>query len=241
MQIIFLGTRGYIDSRTIRHYRHASTMIIYNGKRIMIDCGLDWAKKVWKINPDAIVITHAHPDHADGLKEGSPCPVYATNESWEVMHKFKIKEEQRVVMKPRVKKDIFGIIFETFPVVHSIRAPGVGYRIKAGKNIIFCVHDLVYIEDRKDALHNVQLYIGDGATIVRPMVRKKDNQLFGHIPIRTQITWCKKEGIPWAIFTHCGSQIVDADGRKINARIRQFAKKAGIKAQIAYDGLKINL
>lgn len=44
MQITFLGTRGYIDSRTRKHYRHTSTLIEYRGKRVMIDCGLDWTK-----------------------------------------------------------------------------------------------------------------------------------------------------------------------------------------------------
>ena len=72
MKITFLGTRGYIDASTRRHKRHASTMITYRGKRIMIDCGIDWTKKVWQLHPDAIVITHAHPDHAWGLKNGSP-------------------------------------------------------------------------------------------------------------------------------------------------------------------------
>ena len=34
----------------------------------MIDCGLDWLGKFEKLQPDAIVLTHAHPDHAWGLK-----------------------------------------------------------------------------------------------------------------------------------------------------------------------------
>src|SRR5882724_7632161 len=98
MKITFLGTRGYIDARTRRHYRHTSTMIAYKGKRVMIDCGLDWAKKVFMVKPDAIVITHAHPDHAWGLKNGSPCPVYATQESWDVMRNFAIEKTQKHLM-----------------------------------------------------------------------------------------------------------------------------------------------
>lgn len=241
MKISFLGTRGYIDVRTRRHYRHTSTMITYRGKRVMIDCGIDWEKKVFKLKPDAIVITHAHPDHAWGLKSGSPCPVYATHESWEVMKNFSIKEEQKNLMIPRKKANICGITFETFPVAHSIRCPGVGYRITAGKHTIFCVHDLVYIEERHEALENIDLYIGDGATIVRPMIRKKDGVLFGHVPISTQLTWCKKEKVPQAIFTHCGTQIVAHDAHTINARIRKLARERGIRARIAFDGMVISL
>ena len=70
----------------------------------MIDCGLDWAKKVYKIKPDAIVITHAHPDHSWGLKEGSPCPVFATSASWEIMKKFKIKTDQNNIIQPEEPK-----------------------------------------------------------------------------------------------------------------------------------------
>lgn len=241
MKITFLGTRGYIDIRTRRHYRHTSTMIEYRGKRVMIDCGLDWEKKIFTVNPDAIVITHAHPDHAFGLKNGSPCPVYATKESWKVMHNFAIQKNQRHVMIPYKIVKIAGITFKTFPVVHSIRAPGVGYRITAGKHTIFCVHDLVYIEERKKALHGIDLYIGDGATIKRPMVRRKDDVLFGHTPISTQLTWCKKEDVANAIITHCGTQIVGADQRTVNAEVQALAHKRGVNLLIAHDGMQVVL
>jgi glyoxylase-like metal-dependent hydrolase (beta-lactamase superfamily II) len=54
----------------------------------MVGCGQDWLGRVQHLNPKAIVITHAHPDHAWGLKEGAPCPVYATPEAWEDLERF---------------------------------------------------------------------------------------------------------------------------------------------------------
>jgi glyoxylase-like metal-dependent hydrolase (beta-lactamase superfamily II) len=48
----------------------------------MIDCGADWLARLKAVAPSAIVITHAHPDHAFGLARGAPCPVYATAETW---------------------------------------------------------------------------------------------------------------------------------------------------------------
>lgn len=241
MVITFLGTRGFIKSRTKRHYRHTSTLIEHRGKRIMVDCGLDWQDLVFKLNPDAIVITHAHPDHAFGLQQGSPCNVYATQESWRIMKNFKIKPEQKHLMVARESVDIAGITFETFPVIHSIRAPGVGYRITAGKRTIFCVHDLIAIEERHEALRDVSLYIGDGASITRPLVRQKEGKLFGHTPISTQLGWCQKEGVPRMIVTHCGSQIVEHDGRTIAARVRALAKARGVEVKIAFDGMQIEL
>jgi phosphoribosyl 1,2-cyclic phosphodiesterase len=238
MKITFLGTRGYIDVRTKLHYMHTSTLFSYRNKNVMVDCGQDWLKKVWKIKPDAIVITHAHPDHCWGLKEGSPCPVYATKESWEVMKKFKIEKKFRKLIKLRKPVNICGIKFEAFEVIHSILAPAVGHRVN---NQFFIVPDVVYIQERHKAFKNIKFYIGDGATIVRSMVRKKDKNLFGHTPVRTQLTWCKKEKVPLMIVTHCGTEITAGDPKKINAKIKKLAKEKGVKVKVAHDGMKIKI
>lgn len=241
MKITFLGTRGYIDARTRRHYRHASTLITVGATRVMIDCGIDWEKKVWEINPDAILITHAHPDHAWGLKKGSPSPVYAAQESWNLIESYPIPDRFRYLITPRKLFKISTITIETFSVVHSIRAPAVGYRISAGGKTIFCVHDIVYIPEREEALRDIDLYIGDGASLIRPIIRRKDDQLFGHSSISTQLTWCQKEAVPAAYFTHCGSQIVESDGRTIRAQLNALGRKKQILAHLAYDGLTITL
>jgi len=239
MKITFIGTRGYIDNVSRRHKWHAATLIEYKGQRLMIDCGLDWSNKVFKINPDAIIITHAHPDHAWGLKNGSPCPVYTTKESWQIMAHYPILK--KIVIHNRKPIIICGMRIESFEEVHSIRAPAVGYRITAGKKVIFCSGDVVYIQERHEALKGVQLYIGDGATMTRPLIRKRDGVLIGHTPISTQLTWCQKEGIPWAIFTHCGTPLVVADGRTVAAKVRQLGNVRGVNAHVAYDGKVIVL
>ena len=41
-------------------------------------------------------MTHAHPDHAFGLKAGAPCPVYATEASWDTMERFDIAEQRTI-------------------------------------------------------------------------------------------------------------------------------------------------
>jgi phosphoribosyl 1,2-cyclic phosphodiesterase len=241
MKITFLGTRGFIDVRTKIHYRHTSTLITYKGKRVMIDCGLDWLGKINQIKPDAIILTHAHPDHAWGLKNGAPCPVYATRASWNVKEIKKFPIEEKIVVHNRQKIKICGITFEVFNVIHSLLCPGVGYRITAGKSIIFCVHDLISINARHAALKNCKLYIGDGATILRPMVRRKDSKLFGHTTIQAQLGWCKKEKVPRAIITHCGTQIVAGNTRKVESKIRQLGIERGVDVQVAHDGMSVIL
>jgi phosphoribosyl 1,2-cyclic phosphodiesterase len=239
MKLVFLGTRGYIDERTRRHFRHASLLIKWRRRAIMIDCGADWTSLVGRLRPDAIVITHAHPDHADGLKAGVDCPVYATSDSWQLMDQFPIRD--RHILAPRSPVKIFGVVFQAFPVDHALRAPAVGFRITGGGARLFYVPDLVSIQDRSEALSGVALYVGDGATLTRPLVRRRGNALFGHTTVRAQLGWCQKEGVPRAIFTHCGSEIVSADGRSISAKVRAMGRRRGVKAQVAYDGLEVAL
>ncbi|HMK32864.1 MAG TPA: MBL fold metallo-hydrolase, partial [Nitrosopumilaceae archaeon] len=206
MKISFLGTRGNIKIKSKLHRRHTVTVITYRGTRVAIDCGLNWLRHVDEIHPDAFVITHAHNDHIDGLQNGSPCPVYATQATWEYLGQFPIKNGY--VINYQEPFSIGSLIFEAFFVEHSFWAFAVGYRITAGATTIFCVHDLLSIKNRTAALKDVQLYIGDGASLNRPIIRYHDKIPFGHTTIMEQIKWCKKARIPRAIFTHCGSQIV---------------------------------
>lgn len=239
MKLTFIGTRGEIDARKRRHRMHTSLLVSYRAANVMIDAGLDWLGKFGRVNPRAIVLTHAHPDHAWGLKQGAPFPVYATEKTWRDLRQYPIKD--RHVIKERTRTKICGITFEAFPVEHSILSPTVGYRVSAGRACVFYAPDLIFIHDRSEALKDVQIYIGDGATVTRSFIRKRGKALIGHSPVRTQLTWCQKEGVPRVIITHCGSEIVTGDERKISEFIRAMGHDRGIEARLAYDGMKLTL
>ena len=64
----------------------------------MIDCGADWLNAVNSVSPTAIVLTHAHDDHAYGLAKGVSCPVYATDETWSVISSFPIAERRSLTV-----------------------------------------------------------------------------------------------------------------------------------------------
>jgi phosphoribosyl 1,2-cyclic phosphodiesterase len=239
MKLTFLGTRGEIEARTRRHRMHSSLLVSYCGAKVMIDCGLDWLGKFQRLHPAAIVLTHAHPDHAWGLKNGAPCPVHAPQKTWQTLINCAVKE--RHVIEERTPTKICGITFEAFPVEHSILAPAVGYRVRAGRARIFYAPDLVFIHERAAALDGVQIYVGDGATLTRSFIRRRGEALIGHAPVRTQLTWCAKERVPQAVITHCGSEIVKGDERKIGAQLREMAAGGSIEVSIAHDGMELVL
>jgi phosphoribosyl 1,2-cyclic phosphodiesterase len=239
MKLTFLGTRGYIEAANRRHRRHSALLVSYYDTDVMIDCGADWQGAFEEIGPDAIVLTHAHPDHAFGLKDGANCPVYATSETWSSIDDFPIDE--RPTVKPREPFEIGRLRFEAFPVMHSLRAPAVGYRIEAGGSAVFYVPDVVDVHDRDAALEGVELFIGDGASLTRSLVRRHDDKLFGHTTVRAQIGWCQQAGIPRALFTHCGSEIVEGDERTLGPKVEEMGRERGVDAAIAHDGMTVVL
>lgn len=238
MKLTFLGTRGLIEAATPRHSRHSALQVSRRGRRVMIDCGFDWTGHVFDVRPEAILLTHAHEDHAHGLRQGAPCPVWATEESWERLPAFPVEQRTMELRRPL---DLFGIIFEAFPVQHSVRAPAVGYRITAGRASVFYSPDLVYIRDRAEALAGVRLYIGDGATVTRPFVRRMEGLPCGHAPVSTQLSWCAREGVPKMIVSHCGTEIVTGEEKGILEKIEILARKRGVQVEVAYDGMEIVL
>jgi phosphoribosyl 1,2-cyclic phosphodiesterase len=237
IELTFLGTRGELKIRSRRHRRHSSLLIHCGDTRMMIDCGADWLGRLAAIAPTAILLTHAHPDHAAGLAQGAPCPVYATKKTLDLLHRYPIHD--RHTLLPRKSITIGGVKFEAFPVQHSIRAPAVGYRGSAGNRSFFYLPDVAELRDISAALGGVDIYIGDGATMRRSMVREKNGNLIGHAPITAQLGWCEKAGVRRAIFTHCGSPIVRGDSRQVERTVRQLGLERGVDARVAYDGLTL--
>ncbi len=239
VKLVFLGTRGCIAARTRRHWRHSALLVIHRRRRVLVDCGKDWLGRLEALRPHAIIITHAHSDHVGGLAEGAPVPVYATTETLAAIMRYPLPD--RRATSPREPTTIEGIRFEAFPVEHSVRAPAVGYRISAGRRSVFYAPDLVRIRNRRRALSGVHLYIGDGATLVRPILRRAGEAMVGHASIRAQLEWCAKEGVARAVITHCGSHIVAGKESEVVDRIREMGAALGVDATVAHDGMELVL
>lgn len=239
MKLTFLGTRGNIEPTTRRHRWHSSLLVSYHHRRLMIDCGSDWSGRLEEVGPHAIALTHVHPDHAGALAEGAPCPVWATAVSWESLEDAPV--ESRHTLDARVPAEVEGMTLEAFTVEHSLRAPAVGLRITAGASVLFYVPDVVFIHERGEALDGVGLYVGDGATLSGSLVRRRDDRLIGHTRVSTQLTWCGTHGVPRALITHCGAEIVTGDERSLGPEVRRLGRERGVEAAIAHDGMEVVL
>lgn len=239
MKLTFHGTRGEIDGTTRRHRRHSVLEVEYRRKGLFLDCGADWRGRLDGLAPRAIVLTHAHPDHAAGLADGAPCPVWATAETWERIDRYPV--EERRVVEPREPFEVRGIRLEAFPVEHSIRAPAVLYRAAAGRATIAYAPDLCGIGDRETALAGLDAWVGDGASIDRSIVRYRGGRPIGHASVRRQLEWCAGAGVRRMIVTHCGSRIVEGDERRLGPRLRALGEERGVAAEIAHDGMEVVL
>lgn len=183
LELTFLGTRGEIEIRSRRHRRHSALLVEHKNARIMIDCGADWLGRLHTIAPTAIVLTHAHLDHAGGLIHGAPCPVYATRETQRLLKSWPIHDRRQIALTRAVT--IGGVRLKPYRVEHSIRAPAVGYRVSANAGSFFYLPDVARLPNAATALRRVRIYIGDGATLRRSMVRTKHGILIGHASIAT--------------------------------------------------------
>lgn len=220
------------------HRMHSALLLECAGKRLLLDAGETWQGHVHEIDPDWIAITHAHPDHAFALAEGTNVPVYVSAESFELLKHYPVRRFRVFGAGELIRVGPFRV--QPYDVIHSIRAPAVGFRVHASGTTLVYNPDIISIPQEASVLHGVDVFIGDGASLTRPLVRRHGDALFGHTTVRAQLGWCRRNGITRAYFVHCGKQLVQMDPVVLARRVRELGG-SGIRAQVARDGQSIRL
>lgn len=237
MLLRFYGTKGYVEESSPEHAGHSAFVLEEEGFRLLCDFGQNRKGMLSEIAPDAIFVSHAHPDHAWGLEEGTEAPVYASAVTHQITKNLPIG--RRVVLEPGKEQRIGPLRLTAFPVVHSIRCPCVAARIRAGRRTLVYSGDIIAFDEHEKALLGAALYIGDGSTPTGSLVRRHESgALIGHTTIRAQLTWLATHGVPRAIFSHFGKGPIEMGEEKLKQKLAELAavKAPGLALEAARDG-----
>jgi phosphoribosyl 1,2-cyclic phosphodiesterase len=217
---------------------HSALLLECAGRRLLLDAGETWRGHLRRLHPDWIAITHAHPDHAFALAEGTDTPVYVSAESFELLKRYPVRTFRVFEAGDLLRPGPFRI--RPYDVVHSLRAPAVGFRVHASQTTIVYNPDLISIPEEARVLRGVDLYIGDGASLTRPIIRRHGTALFGHTTVKAQLEWCRRNGVPRAYITHCGKGLVQMKPLELRRRVTALAGPM-VRATIAHDGLAVQV
>lgn len=242
MKLHFYGTKGYVDESSPSHSGHSAFTIEADGFRLLCDFGENRLGLLEEIRPDAIFVSHAHPDHSWGLEEGSSAPVFASAITHELTAKFPLGD--RIVLEPGKRVRVGPFRLTAFPVVHSIRCPGVAARLEVSGHVVVYSGDIVAFEAPAEALADARLYVGDGSTLTASLVRRQPGgALVGHTTVRAQLGWLAKAGVPRAVFSHFGTGPIELGDEALEAALTELAaeRAPGCEVSAARDGATFDL
>ncbi len=237
MILRFPGTRGEIEESNQYHRYHSSLVVQSKKANILIDFGT-------KHNPaledeinyfNALLITHAHPDHYIWTKKEMAIgiPVFLTKDT---LAYSKRSPKNVKIIEEGIKFKIMDLDIIAYKVIHSLRCPAVCYKVMGSKSIVYAPDLIDTEEDKAKVFKDIDVLIADGSSLYTNMVRRKDGKIFGHTRVKTIINWCKKYSIPKLIVTHCGKQIVSMEKEKLAGKILEYSQEA-VDVEIAVDGL----
>jgi len=191
----------------------ACLAIWHNGKLILFDAGPDIKHQLERERlpqPNAICITHAHPDANYGLKYLDGVPMYG-----ETAHTIKAG-------KPFT---IFGVKILPFRVRHAHNTPTVGFLVNLPNKTILYATDMASLNGLKKYFQQADIIFCDGSILKR--------SFGGHLAIISQLKTYKKWGLKRVFFTHIGHATLP------HKELRQFVKSKYKNTDVAYDGMRI--
>ena len=242
MRLHFYGTKGYVEESSRSHAGHSAFTVEVSGFRLLCDFGENRRGTLDKIRPDAIFVSHAHPDHSWGLREGAESPVHASAVTHEILKDLPIA--RRVVLAPGEPVSAGPFRITAFPVVHSVRCPCVAARIEAPGKVLVYSGDVVAFERPEEALSGADAYVGDGSTLTGSLVRRHSSGvLIGHTTVRAQLGWLARAGVRRAIFSHFGKGPIEMEDKALRHSLSELAaaKASDCEVSAARDGWTVEV
>jgi len=229
MQIKILGTRGEVDHSVPYHSHHSGVLIDH---ALLIDLG---EPEYLNLRPEAILITHLHPDHAYFVRnkkekppEGIPifAPEKCENLDIKILHK---------------TKTIAGYTVHPIPTHHSLKVRSQAYRIAKNSRTILYTGDMIWINkkyhplfERLDLVITEASYFRKGGLVRKD---KKTGKIYGHAGI-PDLVHLFKDYCGHIVLMHFGSWFYKDTGQA-RKQIKDLAKKNDITITTGYDNMKI--
>jgi len=242
VNIRFYGTKGYVEESSKAHAGHSAFVLEDGGFRLLCDFGDNRRGLLTKIRPDAIFVSHAHPDHGWGLWEGTDVPVHASAVTHALLRELPLTN--RVTLAPEEPVEIGPFRLSAHPVIHSVRCPCIGARIESGGLTLVYSGDIVAFENPDAALAGADVYIGDGSTLRGALVRRHPGgALIGHTTVRAQLGWLSRFGVIRAVFSHFGKGPIEMGQLALAEALEELAseKPPGCSVTAAHDGLELEI
>lgn len=230
MKIKVLGTRGEIEPSLPYHSRHTGVMV--DGK-ILLDLG---EKEFLDQDPNIILITHLHPDHAyfieNDQKLKTDIPIYAPEQSDQA--------NLKVIGAP-IKFEDYKIT--PVPTHHSKKVKSVAYLIEKNNQSILYTGDMIWInKEYWDLWNKPDLVITEGSFIRKGGMIRRDKEtgaIYGHIGIPDLLKFFEPQ-TNRILFIHFGSWFYK-DTQKSREKIQELAEDYDLEAMVGYDGMEVEL
>lgn len=202
--------------------------------RLLIDVG---EKSFLELDPEWILISHFHPDHAFFIRRGgeetpeTEAPIFGPEKAIENIH----------LLRRRRTLGPYSIV--PVPTHHSKLVRSQGYVVKRGDRSFFYTGDLVWVDKKYHArIGRVDLVITEASFLRKGGMVRKDREtgrLYGHNGIPNLLSLLKPFS-PNILLMHFGSWFFKDTG-KARKQLRGLASDAGVNILVGYDGFDVDL
>lgn len=229
MRIRILGTRGEIDETAPYHSRHSGVLV---DDRLLLDLG---EPEFLDRRPEAVLITHLHPDHAYFVRTGAgPFPAGIPVFAPEGRPGYPLT----VLDGPAT---IAGYDVRPIPSHHSLKVASQAYLVSDGAAKILYTGDMIWINKEYHPLFEGLDLVITEASFIRPggLVKKDPvtGKIYGHRGVPDLI----RLFAPLArriVLVHFGAWFYK-DTRAARREIRRLGRENGVAVEAAYDGREI--